>query len=127
MKYLLDTHTVLWFFDEVEKLPEKTLETVMDLENQKFVSIVTAWELAIKISLGKLDFDGGVENFFNKIDENGFELLQLKKEHLRLVEVLPLLHRDPFDRLLIASVISEEMIFITADVNIQKYEISWIW
>ena len=126
MKYLLDTHTILWFFDSSEKLSKKALDAIVDLHNKKYVSIVTAWELTIKISLGKLKFDGGVENFFSKIEENGFELLPIKEEHLRQVEILPLLHRDPFDRLLIASAVSEGMNLITADTNIHKYNVPCI-
>ena len=127
MKYLLDTHTILWFFDCLEKLSKKALDAIVGPDNKKYVSIVTAWELAIKISLGKLKFDGGVENFFSKIEENGFELLPIKEEHLRHVEILPLLHCDPFDRLLIASAVSEGMNLITADMNIHQYNTSWIW
>ena len=127
MKYLLDTHAILWFFDSLEKLSKKAFDAIIDPNTEKYVSIVTAWELAIKISLGKMKFDGGVNNFFNKIEENGFELLPIKEEHLRQVEILPFLHRDPFDRLLIASAVSEGMNLITADTNIHQYNTPWIW
>ena len=127
MKYLLDTHTILWFFDHVEKLPETVLKAIIDPVNRKCVSIVSAWKLAIKISLGKLTFEGGVSEFFNMIDENGFELLPVKAEYVNQVEALPFLHRDPFDRLLVASAMSEKMTLITADVNIQRYDVAWVW
>jgi PIN domain nuclease of toxin-antitoxin system len=127
MKYLLDTHTVLWFFDRVEKLSETALGAILESANKKYVNIVSAWELAIKISLGKLTFDGGVENFFKNINENGFELLPIKEEHLKQVEILPLLHRDPFDRMLIASAVSENMSLITADTDIHQYNIPCVW
>ena len=127
MKYLLDTHTVLWLFDQVEKLSETALGIILKPAGEKYVSIVSAWEVAIKISLGKLTFDGGVENFLAKITENGFELLPVKEEYIKQVEILPLLHRDPFDRMLIASAVSEGMRFITADTNIHKYNIPWLW
>ena len=127
MKYLLDTHTILWFFDHVEKLPETVFKAILDPENRKYVSIVSAWELAIKISLGKLAFEGGVSEFFNMIDENGFELLAVKDEHIKQVEALPFLHRDPFDRMLVASAVSERMSLITADDNIQRYNVEWVW
>jgi PIN domain nuclease of toxin-antitoxin system len=127
MKYLLDTHTILWFFDNTEKLTKKAFDVILDLDSKKYVSIVSAWEVAIKISLGKLKFDGGVANFFSKIEENGFKLFSIAEEQIKQVEQLPLLHRDPFDRLLIASAITEEMTFVTGDINIQQYNISWIW
>jgi len=127
MKYLLDTHAVLWFFDHVEELSDTALKSILDQTNIKYVSIVSVWELAIKISLGKLAFDGGVENFINIIDENGFELLPIKVEYVKQVETLPFLHRDPFDRMLIVSALSEGMNLITADTNIQKYNVSCVW
>jgi len=85
MKYLLDTHIVLWLFDHVEKLSEIALGVILKPAGEKYVSIVSAWEVAIKISLGKLTFDGGVENFLAKINENGFELLPVKEEYIGLV------------------------------------------
>jgi len=127
MKYLLDTHAVLWLFDHVERLSEKAFDAILKPVGEKYVSIVSAWEVAIKISLGKLTFDGGAENFLIKINENGFELLPVKEEYIKQVEILPLLHRDPFDRMLIASALSEGMRFITADINIHKYNIPWLW
>jgi PIN domain nuclease of toxin-antitoxin system len=127
MKYLLDTHTVLWFFDLVDKLSENVLKAIVDPVNEKYVSIVSAWELAIKISLGKLAFDGGVGNFFNVIAENGFILLPVKENHIKQIEMLPFIHRDPFDRILIASAMSENMSLITADVNIHQYNVTWFW
>ena len=127
MRYLLDTHSILWFFDHIEKLSGRILGTILEPANKKYVSIVSAWELAIKTSLGKLTFEGGVENFFILIEENGFELLPIKEEHIKLVETLPFIHRDPFDRMLIASAISEGMNLITADLNIHKYNVSWLW
>jgi len=127
MIYLLDTHTVLWFFDDSGRLSKKAIDAILDAESKKYVSIVSAWEMAIKINLGKLKFDGGVTNFFSKIAENGFELFSVTEEHIKQVESLPFLHRDPFDRLLIASAISEKMTMITGDTNIHQYKIFWVW
>ena len=127
MKYLLDTHTILWFFDHVDKLSETALKNILDPANDKYVSIISAWELAIKISIGKLKFDGGVKNFFHIINENGFKVHPMKEEYLEKVETLPFIHHDPFDRLIIATAIIEEMSVITADENICKYSVSWLW
>ena len=127
MIYLLDTHTVLWFFDHVEKLSETALNAVLDPESKKYVSIVSVWELAIKISLGKAKFDGGIDNFLHAIGENGFELFPIEEEHIRQVEILPFLHRDPFDRMLVAAAMTEDLSLVTADVNIHQYNISWVW
>jgi len=127
LRYLLDTHTVLWFFDRPEKLSETAFHAILDPANEKYISIVSPWELAIKINLGKLAFEGGVTHFFSTVNENGFELLPIKETHLKQLEPLPLFHRDPFDRILIASAMAENMSLITADDNFQHYAVSTLW
>ena len=127
MGYLLDTHTVLWIFDEEEKLPKAAVRALRDTTKKVCVSIISAWELAIKIGTGKLAFNGGIERFFRMIDDNGFGLLPVRREHIVTLETLPLLHRDPFDRLLISTAITENLTLITADENIHKYDVPWVW
>jgi PIN domain nuclease of toxin-antitoxin system len=83
--------------------------------------------LAIKISLGKLRFEGGTANFIDTIHENGFAMLALKEEFIERVEALPLLHRDPFDRILVTSAISEGMSLISSDAQIKQYALRVIW
>jgi len=96
----------------------------MNPKNEKYVSIASAWELAIKINLGKLTFDGGVSNFFSVIEENGFTLLSIKEEHIKQLETLPVFHRDPFDRILIASAMYERIKLVTTDDDVMRYGIS---
>lgn len=127
MKCLLDTHTTLWFFDNVEKLSKKVYNAILDPKNEKYVSIASVWELAIKISIGKLTFEGGVDNFIYTIEDNGFELFPLKADHVSQVAKLPFIHRDPFDRILVSTAMCEEMSLLTSDANIQKYDVSWVW
>jgi PIN domain nuclease of toxin-antitoxin system len=88
--------------------------------------MASAWEIAIKISIGKLDFAGGVSGFLETIRDNDISLIAISPEHLRSVETLPFHHRDPFDRLLVATAIVEGMILITADENILKYDVSHV-
>ena len=121
MKLLLDTHIVLWFFNDDNKLSKEAFDAILASKNEKYVSIVSAWELAIKLKLNKLSFDGGVSNFFTMLEENGFELLPVKKDYIKNLEILPLFHRDPFDRMLIASAVTEGMRLISTDVDIQQY------
>ena len=83
--------------------------------------------MAVKINIGKLTFDGGVTNFFRMVEENGFELLPVKEDHIKRLEKLPLHHRDPFDRLLLATVISEQMTFITSDKEFAQYGVPLIY
>jgi PIN domain nuclease of toxin-antitoxin system len=91
------------------------------------VSIASAWELAIKISLGKLDFVGGSNAFLSEIEENGIEIIGIDGAYIHYVESLPFLHRDPFDRILISTANTEKMIMLTADEAIHQYDVSWKW
>ena len=127
MKILLDTHAVLWFFDDDERLSKSAIEAIYNPENKKYVSIATVWESAIKYSLGKLKLGGGIENFIEVIYENGFTLLEVDTEHIKVVTNLPFIHRDPFDRMIIAQAIVENMTIMTSDANVLKYDITHVW
>jgi PIN domain nuclease of toxin-antitoxin system len=89
--------------------------------------MISAWELAIKIGIGKLDFVGKTEGFVRLAEENVITLIPIKTSHLTIYETLPMIHRDPFDRLLVATAIAEQMIIITADENIARYDVSKVW
>ena len=128
MKYLLDTHVILWFLSDTDKLSKLVLSIILEPASYKFVSVISAWELAIKVSLGKLTFEGGVTNFIQILSENGFSLLPVKGKHLALLETLPFHHRDPFDRMLIAAAAHENMNLITSDANIRLYDnVTYVW
>ena len=127
MNYLLDTHTALWLFEGNEKLPQHTQEIIYNADVDIYVSIVSAWEVAIKVSIGKLDFDGGVATFLSAIEANDIKLVGVKDDYVKKVETLPLIHRDPFDRLIIATAMSGKMTIITIDENIHEYDILWHW
>ena len=126
MKYLLDTHVALWVL-KGESISDKAKIVLDDVALDVYVSIVSAWEIAIKISLGKLKYIGGARAFLNDIKLNEFGLLGVKESHIEQVENLEYHHRDPFDRLLIASAIAEDMILISADENIPQYNVNWLW
>jgi len=127
VRYLLDTHTALWLFEGNEKLPQSTRDIIYNIENEIYICIISAWEIAIKVSLNKLDFDGGVAMFLFAIEDNNINLLGVKGDYVKIVEKLPFIHRDPFDRLIIATALAENLTIITIDENIQKYDVSWIW
>jgi len=125
--YLLDTHTAIWFFNGDSALSMEAKQVILNNTNRKYVSMVSAWEIAIKISLGKLDFNGRSAGFVSLAENNGFIIIPIETEHLTVLESLPLIHSDPFDRLLTATAIAEQMTLITADKNIHKYTVPHIW
>jgi len=125
--YLLDTHTAIWFFDGDEALSETAKHTILDASNSKYLSMTSAWELAIKIGIGKLDFAGRAAGFVRLAENNGFILIPITTSHLMTYESLPFIHRDPFDRMLVATAITEQMTIITADENIARYDVSKVW
>ena len=126
MRYLIDTHVALWVLTG-EPLSDKVKKILDDVTAEIYVSIVSAWEIAIKISAGKLKYTGGVKAFLEDIKLNEFKLLDITESHIVLVEGLEYHHRDPFDRLLIASAKTEGMTLLTADENIHKYDVLSMW
>ena len=124
---LLDTHAAIWFFNGSPNLSETAKQVILDPNNRINVSVASVWELAVKINIGKLKFTDGVAGFLKLIDNNGFRLLNVLPKHLLELERLPLYHRDPFDRMLIAAAISEGMNFVTADKDIPLYPLPCVW
>jgi len=124
MNSLLDTHTVIWFIEGV-KLTARTKEIINFGNN--FVSVISLWEVAIKMNIGKYNFVGGFSAFNELVKKNKFIVLPVKDEHMERLFTLPIIHRDPFDRLIIATALTESLTIITADENIQKYNVPWIW
>jgi len=127
MKYLLDTHTATWALGDKKRLSKKAIEIIDNTSLPIYVSITSAWEIAIKVSVNKLTFQGGSEFFLSEMQKNGIRILGIEGAYIKQLETLPLIHRDPFDRLLIATAKVENMKLITADENIQKYDIEWEW
>jgi len=128
MYYLLDTHTILWFLNgDNTSLSDTAKNIIQDQQHTKFVSMASVWEAGIKINLGKLVFPQKTSGFINQIKKNGFKLLPISENHVITLEQLPLIHRDPFDRLLIATAIFEQIGLISCDTNIKLYSVNSIW
>jgi len=127
MKYLLDTHVAKWALDDTSKLSDTAKSIIYDTSLHLCISLASAWEIAIKIGVGKLSFEGGSALFVEKLRQYGVEILHVEGAHIEAVEKLPLIHRDPFDRILISTANVERMTLITADENIQKYDVPWVW
>jgi len=126
MNYLFDTHIIMWNALTPQKLSNSIKEIILDPAAGKYVSIVSAWEFEIKRNLNKVDFEGGLDGFFKMLDENGFVLLGVEKEHVRQLSSLPPRHNDPFDRILIATAIVEDMLLVTTDGKIKQYDVQQV-
>jgi PIN domain nuclease of toxin-antitoxin system len=118
MILLLDTHTVYWYFYDDARMPSRSME-IMDSAEAVYVSSVTLWEIAIKVRIGKMQADP--EELVRRMDESGLIELPVRFTHAVEMAKLPLLHRDPFDRMLVAQAISESLFLITADNQLPQY------
>ena len=128
MNLLLDTHTFLWFIDGNPKLSTKAKDAIENQENLKIVSIASLWEMAIKISLKKLDLKKPFKELIpHQLEINGFDLLQVHISHLIELTSLPYHHRDPFDRLLLSQSISDDLSIISVDPVFDNYSVKRIW
>jgi PIN domain nuclease of toxin-antitoxin system len=127
MKYLLDTSVALWALGDKAKLSPKAKSIIDDTSILLCVSIISAWEIAIKVSIGKLNFNGGSELFLKKMIKNGIEVIGLTGAHIKQTETLPFIHRDPFDRLLVSAAKSDGMTIVTPDKNIRLYDVATEW
>jgi len=125
---LLDTHTFLWFCQNHPMLSPTARASIEDPMNRKWVSTATCWEIAIKAGLGKLNLGGPCTTYLqNALASTKFELLPIRLSHVTSVESIPMHHRDPFDRLLIAQAIIEDCRLVSADSIFDLYQVSRIW
>ncbi|OAV75941.1 PIN domain protein [Bacteroidales bacterium Barb7] len=127
MNILLDTHAAIWFFNGDRNLSEAAKRAILSDENTKHISIASVWEVAIKTGLGKLLFKGDVKGFVRLIENNGINILPVSVNHLYELEKLPYIHRDPFDRMIIATAVAGKMKILTTDKNIRLYTSDCIW
>jgi PIN domain nuclease of toxin-antitoxin system len=127
MKYLLDTHALIWFYESSESLPAKVKGIIDDVTNRKFISTVSLWEIIIKLNIKKLSMKWTFQDFYMDILSKDFEILQISGAYLMNYLTLPSIHRDPFDRILVSTAISDNLIILTHDKEIQKYEVKWLW
>ena len=120
MNLLLDTHVVLWWLDDPNLLSQQAVAAIERLDNNIIVSVVSAWEIAIKKTLGKLE---APENLKEMIADAGFQWLPITYEHVWKIKDLPFHHEDPFDRLLVAQANVENLTLVTRDSHVKAYTI----
>ena len=125
--YLLDTHVLLWSIFDSNKLSDTSQKILIDSSCHKFISICSMWEISIKNRIGKLPIPKGISNIFFHVQMNGFGIKEVNQECIEIYNDLPLIHRDPFDGIIIATALLGKMTIITADENIKKYDVKWIW
>ncbi len=123
MNLLLDTHTFIWFINGDKQLSVAARKRIENPKNKNFISIASIWEIAIKVSIGKLQLNSPFPKMSEKIKDNGFELLPIAFEHIEIVTMLPFHHRDPFDRIIIAQAMKQKMTIITKDGDFKKYKV----
>ncbi len=126
MKLLVDTHIVYWLLTEPEKIKADVMLLLKNQDVQVFISVISFMEFAIKFNIQKIEYKGGLIELFEDIDKLRLAELNIDKSHYYTYEKLPLHHRDPFDRLLIAQAISENMTIITNDEHFKHYNINYI-
>ncbi len=128
MKLLLDTHTLLWFVLNDTRLSDNARSLMKDRSNDLLVSPASYWEIAIKISLGKYTLGEDFMTFMERqIAENDLTTLPITVKHVSTIVTLPFHHRDPFDRLIIAQAIVEEIPVLSADTIFDAYPVRRIW
>jgi PIN domain nuclease of toxin-antitoxin system len=127
MTILLDTHTFLWFINDSPDLSSHVAD-FLESDVELLLSIASLWEIAIKVNLKKLTLPDDYERFIpQQLTVNNIEVLPITLEHLTLVSKLPLHHRDPFDRLLIAQAIAEDIQIVSADAKFDNYGVKRKW
>lgn len=128
MRALFDTGTFLWFISDSDRLSMNARNNIADLENELILSVASLWEIAIKSSLGKLELLRPFDQLIpEQLEINSVDILPIELNHLSSVIKLPFHHRDPFDRLIIAQSITEDLPVISSDKAFQMYPIDVIW
>jgi PIN domain nuclease of toxin-antitoxin system len=127
MKLLLDTHTFLWFIEDNPRLSAQA-KTLLESDVDLLLSTASLWELAIKVSIGKLTLAQPYDIFIpQQLTDNDIEVLPISMAHLGVVSTLPFHHGDPFDRLLIAQAMLEQLPIVSIDTTFDAYSIKRFW
>lgn len=127
MNLLLDTHVFLWFITGDSQLPKKIVSQIIDRKNNCFVSIASIWEIVIKLSIDKLEIQGGFKTIENFLDDNDVEILPVNLKHTQKLLTLPKYHNDPFDRMIISQAMAEKMTLISKDRFFKEYNLKILW
>ena len=127
MRVLLDTHVFLWWINDDPRLSTNAREVIVDGENDLLFSVASVWEMAIKQNLGKLSIEGSLGPYLTRYLTDMATVVPVSLRHAVSVAELPNLHRDPFDRLLVAQALVEEVPLVSGDVEVSRYPVETIW
>ncbi len=128
MKLLLDTHTFLWSVGDDPRLSATARQNISDPSNDLFVSIASLWEATVKITIGKMRVPGdSIDYLLPRATQTGVTTLPILSMHLQQLQKLPMLHRDPFDRILIAQSMVEKMVVVSVDSQLRQYPCKILW
>ena len=123
MNFLIDTHALIWHIRGAKELSKNVISVIEDTENTVYVSKASLWEMAIKISLGKLEISIPFEELEGYLEKNEFSVLDYNFEHLKTLLALPFHHSDPFDRLIISQAVTDDLRIITHDEAFNNYSV----
>ena len=126
-KYLIDTHVIIWFYEGDKTLPKKLRKFLENQNENIYVSMISIWEISIKRSIGKLELKENTSTILQNCEKHWNIINGFTAESLESYENLPLHHRDPFDRMLIAQAKTENLTIITKDANFSKYDVNILW
>jgi PIN domain nuclease of toxin-antitoxin system len=128
MRLLVDTHTFLWWIDDGSRLSARARAAIANRDNVCYLSLASVWEMAIKVSLGRLELPSSVDRFVSEqLAANQFEALPIDLRHAGEVARLPFHHRDPFDRILAAQALTDGLSVVSADPVFRKYGVKRVW
>jgi PIN domain nuclease of toxin-antitoxin system len=128
MRLLLDTHTFIWWATSAGNLPNQVLDRLEDSQNDLLLSIASVWEIQIKCQNGKLELDRPLSQLVvNQQTNNDLKMLSIALDHVYALQSLPSVHRDPFDRIMIAQAVVEDLPFVSADSLLDGYPIQRMW
>ncbi|AKE64584.1 hypothetical protein NIES3806_16540 [Microcystis aeruginosa NIES-3806] len=128
MNILLDSHTLIWFSQNSPQLSSSAIEILENRNNLLFLSLVSVWEIQIKVQLGKLNLDISLSEIVkDQTKINDVQILPMKLSHIWTLDTLPYYHKDPFDRLLISQAITENLIILGVDSVFDAYPVQKIW
>jgi PIN domain nuclease of toxin-antitoxin system len=121
MRFLLDTHIFLFFINGDSSIANNVVEIINDLNTEKHISAVSIWEIVIKINIGKLKLKNDIASIYHLVNKFGIKIIHPTENDFETYLSLPLIHKDPFDRMIISQALADDLILITDDQYIRNY------